>query len=49
MSKWQDKQGNHILTFPPPWLISAKVPAEAQPAFLSKAINHNSDYYAAFA
>jgi hypothetical protein len=48
-AKWPDKQGNHILNFPPPWLISVKVPAEAQPAFLSKAISHNSDYYAAFA
>jgi len=48
-AKWPDKQGQHVLNFPPPWLISAKVPAEAQPAFLSKAINHNSDYYAAFA
>jgi hypothetical protein len=48
-AKWPDKQGQHVLNFPPPWLISARVPAEAQPAFLSKAISHNSDCYAAFA
>jgi hypothetical protein len=38
-----------MLNFPPTWLISAKVPADVEPAFLSKAINHSSDHYAAFA
>ena len=48
-ARWADKDGNYVCTFPPDSLIRAKVPAEAMPAFSSKAINHSNDYYAAFA
>ena len=46
-ARWPDKNGDYVCTFPPYPLIQ-KLPAEVQPAFAVKAIEHVNSYYSAF-
>jgi len=48
-ARWPDEDGRMVCTFPPAHLISRIEPASARKAFMTKAIAHSNEYYAAFA